>query len=326
MDRHPLVSIITPTRNQASFIEHTLASVRGQTYTNLEHLVIDGASTDGTLEILAREAAAGALRYSSEPDTGMYAAVNKGLEQATGDILGYLNSDDVYFPWAVEAAVEALAAHPAAAIVFGDGLKVDERTGEQRLRLFPPFDRASLAAHESIMQPAVFWRRSVMDAIGPFDATLRYVADLDYWLRAAGAGLGIVHVDELLAVERIHGDRQSEASREAMAEENRAMRARHRDPDGPADAERIARRRFRWWQRRLWVRFVVASVTGGANGPWPRGRAFGELRIARARILRSQLPGNRQRSLPNAVVSGLADSLLHDRRSGGDAPLGAAAP
>ncbi len=177
------VSIVTPTRNQAAFIEHALRSVAAQTYAPIEHVVVDGVSTDGTVDVLRRHEADG-LRWVSEPDSGMYEAVNKGLTMATGEILGYLNSDDALLPWAVEAVVAAFEARPDVDIVYGDGVRLDERTGAQRLRLFPPFDRAAIAAFESLMQPAVFWRRRLTDRIGPFDASLRFVGDLDYWLRA----------------------------------------------------------------------------------------------------------------------------------------------
>ncbi len=116
----PLVSIVTPTRDQGPYIEQTLRSVAGQTYPRIEHIVVDGGSTDGTHAILARHAAARGLVWWSEPDDGMYQAVNRGFARANGEILAYINSDDLYFPWSVEVAVRALQAGPD--LVYGDAL------------------------------------------------------------------------------------------------------------------------------------------------------------------------------------------------------------
>ena len=104
----PLVSIITPSLNQARFLDDTLRSVRDQTYPHIEHIVIDGGSTDGTVEMLARNLCDERFRWLSEPDDGMYWAVNKGLRMASGSIVAYLNADDVFLPWSVAAAVDFL--------------------------------------------------------------------------------------------------------------------------------------------------------------------------------------------------------------------------
>ena len=164
--RQRLVSVVMPTLNQARFLERALESVHAQTYHPIEHVVIDGGSTDGTVEILRRAAAAGRLSYVSEDDRGMYDAINKGLARTTGEILAYLNSDDAWFPWAVETVVAAFEAHPDADLVYGDGIKVDEASGSHRLRILPPFHRISVANYESLCQPAVFWRRELYERMG----------------------------------------------------------------------------------------------------------------------------------------------------------------
>lgn len=286
----PLVSVVTPTLNQARFLESTLRSVRAQTYPNLEHIVIDGGSTDGGIEILRREGEAGTIRWQSEPDRGMYDAVNKGLGLASGEILAYLNSDDAWLPWAVETAVRVFESRRDVDIVFGDGIKIEEESGKQRLRLFPPFDMVSLANYESLMQPAVFWRRSVIDRVGQFDTGMRYVADLDYWLRAAAAGAKIAHVWEVLAVERIHAGRLSSAQRESMAGEDAAMRAKHAgDRGGPEGRKRAADRDIRW-QIWLWRAFVAASRFRWFPGPWHRFLRQGQVKVRRRRALRGSKP------------------------------------
>jgi glycosyltransferase involved in cell wall biosynthesis len=318
----PLVSVVTPTLNQAQFLERTLRSVRAQTYPSIEHIVVDGGSTDETIDILKREANAdptdgwqivgrpnGTLQWQSGPDRGMYDAINKGLAQASGDILTYLNSDDAWLPWAVEAVVRVIEAKPDVDLVFGDGVKVDEATGVQRLRLFPPFDRVSLANYESLMQPTVFWRRRLTDRIGGFDTTMRYVADLDYWLRAAAEGAKIAHVNEVIAIERIHEGRLSAAQREAMAAEDAAMRAKHAGPaGGPAGRRQAADRDIRW-QRRLWWTFVMASDFRRIPGPWHRFLRDADVRVNRWRAINGSRP-YQYKLLRNAVVSNLVAEIL----------------
>ena len=316
MVNRPLVSIVTPTLNQAQFLETTLRSVREQSYPNIEHIIVDGGSTDGTIEILRRTATPNPrdLQWESAPDRGMYDAVNKGLGVAKGEILAYLNSDDLYLPWAVETVVRAFERRQEADVLFGDGIKVEQETGVQRLRLFGPFDAISLANYESLMQPAVFWRRRVMDRIGAFDVDLRYVADLDYWLRAGEAGLRIEHVNEVLAVERIHPNRLSSASREAMAIEDRGMRARHAGDLGGAAGRQKAVDREIYWQRRLWRRFALAwlarrvPVLHRLLSPWPRFIQLGAVHVDRRRIEEGS-KAHHYNLLKNAVVSGLAAEL-----------------
>ena len=123
----PLVSIITPSFNQAKFIEETIKSVLSQDYPNIEHIVVDGNSKDGTLEILKRYASSlgNRFRFISEPDQGQSNAINKGVKMANGDIIGWLNSDDTYFPEAVKKGVNALQAQPELAMVYGKGYYID---------------------------------------------------------------------------------------------------------------------------------------------------------------------------------------------------------
>jgi glycosyltransferase involved in cell wall biosynthesis len=313
-----LVTIVTPTLNQAPFLEAALRSVRNQTYPNIEHIVIDGGSTDGTLDILRRAAEhaptphdpdSRAMHWTSEPDRGMYDAVNKGLDLARGDVLAYLASDDAYLPWAIETVMRVFERRPRVELVYGDGIKIEEETGAQRLRLFPPFDRVSLANYESLMQPAVFWRRGLYERLGGFDSAMRYVADLDYWLRAAAAGAGIAHVDEVLAVERIHAGRLSSAQKDAMAAEDQAMRARNAGDQGGPDARTRAAARELGWQRRLWMRFMFWYGLRPVGRPWRRFMRSGRLTIRSRRIVAS-IERPDYKLLWGAVSSALAAEAL----------------
>lgn len=243
----------------------------------------------------------------------MYDAINKGDGLASGQIFGYLNADDVYMPWAIEAALHVLAAQPEVDLVFGDGIRVDDFTGRQELRLFGPVDARKLVILGSLMQPAVFWRRSLVDRIGGFDADLRYVGDLDFWLRALGPGRA-AHIPEILAVERVHPGALSSAHAEAMASEDEAMRARHRVRLGVRDEARAlqaARREWKVDQRRRWLAFLAAWSAGPRKATrWRRFIGDGRTHVSRARILLGMLPRCGPRFLPGAVRSDLASELL----------------
>jgi glycosyltransferase involved in cell wall biosynthesis len=309
MPNRPLVSVVTPTLNQAPFLERTLSSVRGQTYPNVEHIVVDGGSTDLSLDLLRAAGDAGTIRWHSEPDAGMYDAIGKGLALAKGEVLGYLNSDDVYLPWAIDTVMAVFQQHADADVVFGDGIKIDQGTGAQRLRIFPAFDRVSLANYESLMQPAVFWRSSLFERLGGFDRSMRYVADLDFWLRAAEAGAGITHVDEVIAVERIHAGRLSAAHREAMATEDRDMRARHAGAHGGRQGRELAKERDMRLQVLLFRHFLFAWVVRRAPargaGRWSQFLRHGRVRVNWRQALDGSQP-YRSKLLWNAVTSAVA--------------------
>lgn len=300
----PLVSILTPTLNQGRFIADAIRSVREQTYPNIEHILIDGGSTDGTLAILRHHEEPERLRWQSEPDGGMYDALCKGLGMAKGEILAYLNSDDVYTPWAVEAAVQALVADPELDVVFGDGLSIDIETGRQRLAFVPPFNAGSMAFVGSLVQPSVFLRRRVYEEHGGFDAELRFVGDLEYWLRIGGA-VRFGRIDEVLAIERVHRAALSSASSEAMSREEAAVRGRFRPQGGVRGAIRrlLARARAAIWRRRLWIGFLRAVRTSGSRGRWGRTIGEGELTISPARVALAQLPRFGAPFAWNAVIS-----------------------
>jgi glycosyltransferase involved in cell wall biosynthesis len=264
----PLVSIVTPTLQRADYLERTLRSVRAQTYPNVEHIVIDGGSTDGTLELLERYAGTYNLRWISEPDRGMYDAINKGLRMANGEILAYLNSDDLYFPWTVDVVVELLDDHPEADLVYGDFVRVDEVHRTVVPVFVAPFRTAPTAAFGTLGQPAVLMRRHVFDTLGGFDDRLAYVADLEFWLRAAER-FRFLRIAEFLALEQRHAGMLSEAKRSEMAAEDARVRAAYRRGIGASKIGRLAAYiRWHWWSGRYWLAFARAARRGRSG--WSR--------------------------------------------------------
>jgi glycosyltransferase involved in cell wall biosynthesis len=179
----PLVSIVTPTFNSAPYLRQTLDSVAGQSYRPIEHIVVDGGSTDDTLRIVKEYPH---IRWISEPDNGMYDAINKGLRMATGTILAYLNGDDLYFSDTVERVVARFAGCPDAGLVFGYCRYIDPEGKELFVRRYPEFNWRlySVLDGSTIPQQSTFWRRQVMEAAGYFDATFRMAGDFEFFVRA----------------------------------------------------------------------------------------------------------------------------------------------
>lgn len=213
----PLVSIITPSFNQARYLEQTLQSVLGQGYAPLEYLLVDGASTDGSLEIIHRYADRFAW-WVSEPDAGQAEAINKGLRRAKGEIIAWLNSDDIYLPGAIQKAVTAFAGQPGLGLVFGDVLAIDaDGQTTNRLR-YGNWSLPDLMAFRVIGQPSVFMRRSVLEQAGYLDLTYHYLLDHQLWLRMAQEG-GMQYLPETLSAARFHAESKNVALAGKFGEE-----------------------------------------------------------------------------------------------------------
>ena len=186
----PKISIVTPTFNQAAFIEEALLSVKEQHYENVEHIVIDGASTDGTVEILRRYCGQPGwehLRWISEPDRGQSDALNKGCQLITGDIVGWLNSDDRYRPRCFAEVVEAFNKNLPSDVVFGDYTMIDEAGRFLRIRREIEFSRFLLSYLHILYIPTTssFFRRRIFEEGNFFDVSLDNTMDYEYYLRLA---------------------------------------------------------------------------------------------------------------------------------------------
>lgn len=217
LPKQPLVSVITPSYNQAQFVEQTLRSVLGQDYPRIEYLVIDGASTDGSVDII-RQYADRLAYWVSEKDSGQAEAINKGLACAAGDIVAWLNSDDFYLSGAVRAAVEAFEAHPEAGLVYGDTVAVDERGEAIHYPKYAQWDLEDLLTFNIIGQPAVFMRRDVLLRAGFLDPSFHFLLDHHLWIRMASHA-PMVHVPERWAAGRFHESAKNVAQASKFGEE-----------------------------------------------------------------------------------------------------------
>ena len=217
MSGKPRVSIITPSYNQAAFLEQTILSVLRQDYPDLEYIVVDGSSNDGSVEIIKKYENQISW-WVSEPDQGQADAINKGFSRATGEIVAWLNSDDMYLRGAVPAAVDYLMANPPCGLVYGDVLSLGEGDIPINIQRFKQFDLLDLMKFHIIGQPAVFMRRSVLAETGFLDNEFQYLLDHHLWLRAAGQA-PIHYSGKLWAAARYHAAAKNLAQAQYFGEE-----------------------------------------------------------------------------------------------------------
>lgn len=220
---HPLVTVITPSYNQGEFIRETIESVLNQTYDNIEYIVMDGGSTDNTVEIL--KSYGDRIKWFSEKDGGQADAVNKGIRIANGEIIGWLNSDDTYYPDAIEKAVELLKLHPDADMIYGEGDYIDRDSKVTGRYETLAFDYQELAKQCPICQPAAFFTKEIVEKVGLLRADLQLCMDYELWMRIGAVGK-ILYTPDVLATSRMYEDnktlsRRSEVYKECCQEVKR---------------------------------------------------------------------------------------------------------
>lgn len=206
----PTITVITPAYNAAATLPEALASVREQTVAPLEHVVVDGASTDGTVDLL-REAG-DTIRWVSEPDRGLSHAMNKGIEMARGDVIGELNADDRYFPRTIELVREAFERHPEAEwvtgrcpIIDGDGREIRKPITAYKNALLRRYSLGLYLTQNFVSAPATFFRRDVLRELGGFDERYRISVDYDLQLKVARRGDPVVLDEDLACFRMVEG-------------------------------------------------------------------------------------------------------------------------
>lgn len=222
----PKISVVTPTFNQGKYIEATLRSVHEQGYPNLEHIVIDGGSTDGTVDVIRRFDDQIAF-WSSEPDDGQTDALIKGFSKATGDIFCWLNSDDLFVPTTLMEVAAFFDSHDEARFVYGDSQWVDvdghfiKPKREHRWNEF-----VWLNDHNFIPQPSTFWRAEIYREVGGLDISFDLAMDADLWIRFAKVTAPI-HVPRLWSSMRFYAEQKNTRMRKQSLEEMGRIRARY---------------------------------------------------------------------------------------------------
>jgi glycosyltransferase involved in cell wall biosynthesis len=225
----PLVSIITPSFNQSQYLEVAIRSVLNQDYPHIEYIVMDGGSTDGSVDILKKYDTQ--LDYwRSESDQGQADAINQGLGMAKGEIVAWINSDDAYMPGAISEAVRALEQFPRAGMVYGDGIMVGSELEVLDKHFYPQLDLVDLLSFDVLLQPAVFMRKYVLDEVGYLDPIYNLILDHELWVRIASR-YPIKHVSSFWALERTHHQAKTIALSEQFVSEAERMIQRAEESD-----------------------------------------------------------------------------------------------
>jgi len=205
-----LVSIITPTLNQAQFLGKNILSIKNQDYLFIEHIIVDGGSTDNTLEIIKKYERAYNLRWISEKDEGCADAMNKGFKMAKGDIFCWLDADDTYLPGRIRKVVEVFQKHPEIDIVFGDILIADQNDKIIGYTKHTNFDFEMLVyIGMNLSTQATFWRQTLFDKLKGFNKKYLRCADYDFFLKAATSGARFYHLRDFLGIYRHHSQQLS---------------------------------------------------------------------------------------------------------------------
>lgn len=292
--RRPAISVVTPSFNQARFLRQALESVLDQDYAPLQTIVRDGGSTDGSVDVL-RDLSGRLTSWTSEPDRGPADAINQGLRQATGEVVSWLNSDDLLQPGALEAVGEAFAADESLDLVYGDALYVDEngaaaaadhdgvpttlyRGAIQPVARIPYY----WTYVHSLPQPTVFFRRRLLDAHGWLDESLHFVFDFELFWRFVERGARVRKLERTLACYRLHPGAKSSAWRPFAVELYRLSRPRWPAFGTRAFRETLGSFLSAYLRRRLggaggWRYGALAAVAGamalsGVGNPEAIGR------------------------------------------------------
>jgi hypothetical protein len=253
------ISIVVPSFNQARFLGATLDSVFSQSHGALELIVNDGGSKDGSVELLRNRPEQ--FRWASQPDHGQADAIDKGLREASGEILAYLNSDDVYLPGALAMVDGYFRDHPECQILYGDAYHLHADGSIMEEYYTEPWDYPRLLEICYLCQPAVFWRRSLIEQYGVFDDRLHYAMDYDYWLRV-GAHLPFHHLKgSFLAGSRLHEETKTLGQRIKMHREILQVVMAHSPFSGPV---------FHWLRH---LASITATQSGLPSSPVPAEQA-----------------------------------------------------
>jgi glycosyltransferase involved in cell wall biosynthesis len=266
----PTISIVTPSYNSAPFIEEAIRSVAEQDYPNKEHVIFDGESTDGTQEILEKYSHLDHLRWTSEPDEGQSDALNKGMQEATGDVVGWLNADDRYLPGCFQTVADHFTSHSDTDVLYGNYRWIDAEGHVFQERRELDFDLFMLKYVDTLYIPseALFLNRRVIDDGELIDRSYDWSMDYEYILRLALQGYTFAHVDEFLSDFRWHDESKTGTDAHKQGQDRiRALLAhdpRLRSYSEPLQP--VARKLLEWTARGK--RYALKALRGYYFSQW----------------------------------------------------------
>lgn len=244
------ISVVTPSYNQAEYIEQTILSVLDQNYPHIEYMVLDGGSTDGSVDTI-RKYADRLAYWCSQPDGGQANAIANGFERASGDILCWLNSDDVFLPGALRAVADYFAKHPTVEVVSGGAFRMDScgrpvgiRPCAYELGVRATYNWLRFYGQDGVFQQATFWRRSAYEAVGGLNRKLQYIMDRDLFVRLAERKR-FGRLPQLLAAFRHHDEAKTSRLRHVCKDEEEKFADHYRVSQFPAAVQRLMYWRYR---------------------------------------------------------------------------------
>lgn len=239
----PKITVITPSYNQGHFLEETIRSVIDQRYPNLEYFVVDGGSTDNSVEVI-KQFESHIDWWVSEKDSGQANAINKGLQRATGEIVIWCNSDDVFLPGALNAAAFEFLKDSNLQWLAGSGLKYSERGHRLDPYIADPIQPTKIDWLIAcwISQTSSFWKRSLVEQVGGMDEAMHYGFDYEYWVRLAFHGVQLRHIARPMMAQRLHGASKTVAFQERFRKDEQAIRDKYVGKLSAQDAAAFKRR------------------------------------------------------------------------------------
>jgi glycosyltransferase involved in cell wall biosynthesis len=250
----PQISIVTPSFNHAAFLERTMRSVLDQNYPALEYIIQDGGSTDGTHELLSRFHDQ-LSHCESRRDKGQANAINLGFRNATGELMGYLNSDDLLLPGALACVAHYFHTHPSIDVIYGNRIIIDQYDREVGRWVLPPHDNVVLSWNDYVPQETLFWRRWIWERVGGIDESFQFALDWDLLLRFRDAGARIVRVPRFLGAFRVHPLQKTSAHMADLGQPE-IDRLRERSIGRPVTEEEVQRVVRPYLRRHVWYRLL----------------------------------------------------------------------
>ena len=225
--KNPLVSIITPTYNSEKYLESTIQSIVNQSYKNIEYIIVDGGSTDKTLSVIDHYKQF-ISTVITEPKRGMYSAVNRGIQHASGEIIAYLNSDDLYYDETIDFIVKTFNENQEIDLIYGSERVIDGEGKRLYDFRFPNYNWSMFVSgnFSTIGQPCSFWRKKIHARIGYFDESMKMAADYDFFCKA-GKEFSILNVSKILGAYRIHGNSLTAENHPVSQAEIKKIHARY---------------------------------------------------------------------------------------------------